>query len=63
MAFASSLKCLEVIGISIIALNHKTISNDASHGKYIDNVIFVLLLVLVLSRKKKKSGMTKRRHC
>lgn len=56
MAFASSLKCLDVIGISIIALNHKTISNDASHGKYIDNVIFVFATCICALEKGKKAG-------
>lgn len=49
----SSLKLLDVMSISIIALNHKMISNDASNWKYIDNFIVVLLLVFVLLRKRK----------
>lgn len=50
------------ICISMTALNHKRISNDASHLKYIDNFICVSV-TWICALGDKKSGMTKSRHC
>lgn len=54
----SSLKCLDAIGISIIALHQKMISNDASNVKYIDNFIFVFA-PWICGIEGEKSGVTK----
>lgn len=56
----SSLGCFDVICISIIALNQKMISNDASNWKDRENFIFLCATRICALGKKRGGGDDKK---